>query len=180
MRGVSPGPRGIALRMQSTTVARARMQSSATDCKSQPAIRGLLLINRHYTSDPPPWHRLRYRMSTTVRSVADKMEERSPVSVAEAVGKLVFVAAAFVAIFVLYVFLADKPFGIQIATIITYTGSIFCLVFFRWRWLNEAYSLRTKQVRQQLPRLMAIHLAFLLSILVVLTAGLLARPRLPN
>ena len=143
-------------------------------------IRRYLLQNRHYTSDPPPWHRLRYRVSTTVRSVADKMEERSPVSVAEAVGKLVFVAAAFVAIFVLYVFLADKPFGIQIATIITYTGSIFCLVFFRWRWLNEAYSLRTKQVRQQLPRLMAIHLAFLLSILVVLTAGLLARPRLPN
>src|ERR1022692_3087601 len=52
MRGVSPGPRGIALRMQSTTVARARMQSSATDCKSQPAIRGLLLINRHYASNP--------------------------------------------------------------------------------------------------------------------------------
>src|ERR1017187_455316 len=50
MRGVSPGPRGIALRMQSTTVARARMQSSATDCKSKPAIRGLLLI----MYGPPP------------------------------------------------------------------------------------------------------------------------------
>ena len=27
------------------------MQSSATDCKSQPAIRGLLLINRHIASN---------------------------------------------------------------------------------------------------------------------------------
>jgi amino acid transporter len=81
--------------------------------------------------------------------------------IGESVGKLIVFLVTIVSIFLLYVLLGDKPFGFQIATLIAYSVSVFTFVFFRWKGLNKAYSLRDKAVRRQIPRLLAIHGAFL-------------------
>ncbi len=104
----------------------------------------------------------------------------SRVSIAEAIGKFVFICVGLVVALALYIVLGERPFGIQIATLIAYTGGVFCLVFFRWRWLHEAYSLRKKEVQQQIPRLLAIHAAFLAFLFAVLTFAFFVRPHLPS
>jgi hypothetical protein len=110
----------------------------------------------------------------------EDVKKGSRVSIVEALTKFVFMSAWIVTVFLLYVFLGDKPFGIQIATIIAYSGSVFCLVFFRWRFLDEAYNLRIEAVQEQIPRLLAIHLAFLGFIVAVLTLALFLRSQLPS
>lgn len=108
------------------------------------------------------------------------MTEQAPLTVAESVGKFVFVFAWIFAVVVLYVFLGDKAFGIQIATMVVYSGSVFCLVFFRWRGLEEAYSLRNKVVQAAIPRLLVIHFVFLAFVVAALTLAFSVQPRLPS
>ena len=80
----------------------------------------------------------------------------------------------------LFIFLGEKPFGIQIATAITYTYFAFWYVFFPTRGLLEKYSLRNKTVRQQIPRLLAIHCALLISIFLGQTIWFAMKPRLAD
>jgi hypothetical protein len=92
---------------------------------------------------------------------------------------LIAVPAALLSALILYIALADKPFGTQIATGITYTGSVFYLTFFRSRLSNVGYSLRDAAVQEKLPRLLAMHVALLVLIISVQTFTLALRPHLP-
>ena len=74
--------------------------------------------------------------------------------------------------FCLFVFIGDMPFGIQIVTAITYTYFAFWYVFFPTRGLLEKYSL--------ILRLLAIHLAFLISICLAQTVWFEMKPGLPG
>jgi len=74
----------------------------------------------------------------------------------------------------------DKPFGIQVPSLVAYTAFVF---FFLFRDYDpsylEAYSLRQKAVRQEIPHLFAIHAVFLVVFFIVLTIALSLRPSLP-
>jgi hypothetical protein len=86
---------------------------------------------------------------------------------------------AFLATVFLMVILMDKPFGVQIVSLVGDTEFVFFLVFCdskSWR----GYSLRNRTVQQQLPHLLRIHSLFLSLIFVVLTIALSARPHLPD
>ena len=110
----------------------------------------------------------------------DEPEKRPQVSTATSLG----IAAAYLAgVFgglLLFIVLADKPFGIQITTAIVYSYFIFWYVFFPTRGLLEKYSLRDPVVQQQVLRLLAIHLAFLTLIVVWQTVLFTVKSRLLN
>ena len=78
----------------------------------------------------------------------------------------------------LFIVLGERPFGIQIASAITYSYFAFWYVFFPTRGLEEKYSLRNRAVQQRIPLLLAIHCAFLISILLGQTIWLEMKPRL--
>ena len=100
------------------------------------------------------------------------------VSIAMSLGILAVYLVGACGGFCLFIVLGEKPFGIQIATAITYTYFAFWYVFFPTRGLLEKYSLLNKRVQQQIPSLLAIHCAFLISILLGQTAwfAMKARP----
>jgi hypothetical protein len=68
---------------------------------------------------------------------------------------LVFFIADLIALMIF----SDTRFGLQISTIIGYTGLVSLYTFVRSR-LGPGYSLHNPVVRQQLPRLMTIHCIF--------------------
>jgi hypothetical protein len=78
----------------------------------------------------------------------------------------------------LFIVLGERPFGLQIATAITYTYFAFWYVFFPTRGLLEKYNLRNKMVQRQIPLLLAIHCAFLISIVLGQTIWFAMEPRL--
>jgi len=80
--------------------------------------------------------------------------------------------------FCLFIILGDRTFGIQIVTAITYTYFAFWYVFFPTRGLLEKYSLRNKTVQQQIPSLLAIHIAFLIMIFLGQTIWFAIKPHL--
>jgi hypothetical protein len=102
------------------------------------------------------------------------------VSLAMSLGILAaYIVGAFVAV-CLFVILGEKPFGIQIATVITYTHFVFWYVFFPTKGMLTQYSLRNKLVQRRLPFLLAIHGAFLISIIVVQTIWFAVKFKLPT
>ena len=79
----------------------------------------------------------------------------------------------------LYAALADNPFGIQITTLVAYTGFIFFPLFCNLR-STKGYDLRQKAVREKVLHLLAIHAVFLAIVFVGLTVALWLRPSLPS
>ena len=110
----------------------------------------------------------------------DGPEKVPQVSIAMSLG--IFVAYLLGAFggFCLFIVLEKRPFGIQIVTAITYTYFAFWYVFFPTRGLLEKYSLRNKTVQQQIPALLAIHCAFLISIFLGQTFWFAMKPHLPS
>jgi hypothetical protein len=80
----------------------------------------------------------------------------------------------------IFIVLADRAFGIQIASAIMYTYFAFWYVFFPTRGLLEKYSLHDKRVQRRIPLLLAIHSAFLILIFVGETAWFSMKPQLPS
>jgi hypothetical protein len=80
----------------------------------------------------------------------------------------------------IFVVLADRAFGIQIASAIIYTYFAFWYVFFPTRGLLEKYSLRDKRVQRRIPLLLAIHSAFLTLIFVGETVWFSMKTQLPS
>jgi hypothetical protein len=108
------------------------------------------------------------------------MDKQSGVSFAEMVGKFALILAVVVVTLTLWIYLGKTPVGFLVATLISYSIWVFCLVFFRWRWLPEAYSLRNKKIQRQIPRLISIHAGFLVLVFAVLSVGFFLRPYLPG
>ena len=80
----------------------------------------------------------------------------------------------------IFIFLGERPFGVQIATAIVYTYFAFWYVFFPTRGLLEQYSLRNKTVQQRIPLLLAIHCAFLILVFLGETIWFSMKPHLPS
>lgn len=80
-------------------------------------------------------------------------------------------AAIFASVILLFL-LHPVPFGIEIAIAIIYTAAAWWQTFCRIRGENSSYSIQTAEVRQKVPRLLAIHFGFL----VILFAGLILIP----
>jgi membrane protein YdbS with pleckstrin-like domain len=90
-----------------------------------------------------------------------------------------YLVGAFGSLCIFIVF-GDRPFGMQIATAITYTYFAFWYVFFPTRGLLEKYSPRNKRVQRQIPLVLAIHFAFLIAIFLGQTIWFAKKPRLPS
>jgi hypothetical protein len=73
--------------------------------------------------------------------------------------------------------MTDEPFGLQITTLIGYTGLVFFQVFCDSRAF-KGYSLRLTAVRKKIPTLLAIHAVFPLFVFVALAAALSLRAHL--
>jgi len=125
--------------------------------------RGLTLakLRKQYPPEPP--------------SSDDGSNSRS--SLVQEFGFLGIVLVGFLAL-VLYFVLADKPFGIQVATLVAYTGYVFFFVFSNLR-SSEGYDLRQRAVRRKVPHLLVIHAVFLAIVFIGLTVALSLRPTLP-
>lgn len=102
------------------------------------------------------------------------------VSAAMTLGILAAYLAGGVGGFLLFIVLGDRPYGIQIATVIVYTYFAFWYVFFPTRGLLEKYSLRNKTVQQQIPRLLGIHCSLLILIFLGQTILFEMKPHLPG
>lgn len=107
--------------------------------------------------------------------------ERAPqVSRAMTLGILAaYLVGAFGGLCIFIVF-EERPFGVQIASVIMYTYFAFWFVFFPTRGLLEQYSLHDKTVQRRIPLLLAIHSAFLILMFVGETIWFSRKPHLPS
>lgn len=110
----------------------------------------------------------------------DKREAVPQVSLAMTLGIFAAYAVGTLATLCMFIILGERPFGIQIATAITYTYFAFWYVFFPTRGLLQQYSLRNKAVQRRIPLLLAIHCAFLTPIFVGETIWFSMKPNLPS
>jgi len=78
---------------------------------------------------------------------------------------------------VLFALLVDLPYGIQLASLVGYTGAVILYTFSANRG-NQRYLFRCPFVRPQLPRLGVRHMGFLAVLFVLQTEALRLRPRL--
>lgn len=98
--------------------------------------------------------------------------KEDPVTGTEALGVYVLVLLlAFGSLF-LFLFLGDRPYGIQWATIVSYSGIIFIWTLFRTKGVRTKHSLSAPYVLEELPRLLVIHLAYLLVVFFLETKAL--------
>ncbi len=78
----------------------------------------------------------------------------------------------------LFISLADLPYGIQLASIISYTTAVFLITFSAQKG-QQRYLFTCPVVRSQLSRLAQRHIGFLAILFVLQTAALSLRPRMP-
>ena len=91
-------------------------------------------------------------------------------------------ALLFLAMWVGIVFLillADKPYGIQLTSMVIYTAAVALYTFSRNRKGNQPFLLSCPAVRRQLSPLIRRHLAFLAALFILQTTALKLRPNLP-
>lgn len=103
-----------------------------------------------------------------------------PVTLAEGLGVYALVLGlAFGSLFA-FISLGDQPYGIQFATLISYSGAVFIWTFFRTRGVRTKHSLSARYVREELPRLLMIHCAFFIAIFSLETWALDVRSSMPS
>ena len=110
----------------------------------------------------------------------DDHEKTPRVSLAMSLG---VIAAYLVGVFgglCIFVVLGERPFGVQVASIIVYTYFAFWYIFFPTRGLLDQYSLHDKRVQRRIPLLMAIHCAFLVLMFVGETVWFSMKSHLPS
>jgi hypothetical protein len=97
-------------------------------------------------------------------------------------GRFAVLALLFVAMLVgivSVILLADKPYGIQLSSSVTYTAAAALYTFSRNGNRNQPFLLCCPVVRGQLSRLINRHLCCLAILFAVQTAALNIRPKLP-
>jgi hypothetical protein len=75
--------------------------------------------------------------------------------------------------------LENRPYGIQLASVVIYTAAVALYTFSRNRNGAQPFLLSCPVVRRQLPRLTRRHLGFLAALFLVQTTALEIRPSLP-
>ena len=76
-------------------------------------------------------------------------------------------------------YLKNLPYGFEAAGLLMYSGLVFVLLFCG-TGKTQGYDLRQKAVRRHLPRLVAVHLVFLVIFLIVVTVGPSLRSSVPD
>lgn len=89
------------------------------------------------------------------------------------------VASGLLIILLLYVLLGEKPYGIQIVTLIAYSMGIFFFVFMRSR-LGHGFALTSDSVVRSAPRLLLFHACALTIVFALQTIALGVGPHLPS
>jgi hypothetical protein len=79
----------------------------------------------------------------------------------------------------LLILLKDRPYGIQLSSIVGYTAAVALYTFSRNRNNMQPFLLSCPVVRRQLPLLIRRHLGFLAALFIVQTTALKLRPNLP-
>jgi hypothetical protein len=99
-------------------------------------------------------------------------------AIARTLGSTILVGAGLLAILLLYILLGDKPYGIQIATVIAYSMAIFFFVFMPSR-LGDGFRLTSASVICSAPRLLVLHLCALTIVFALQTLAFWQRSHLP-
>ena len=102
--------------------------------------------------------------------------EDDPVTGAEQLVVFVLILLLAFGSLILFILLGNRPYGMQGATLITYSGAVFIWTFFRTRGVHTKHSLSAQYVREQLPRLLIIHLIYLFCVFLLQTWALSIRP----
>jgi hypothetical protein len=106
-----------------------------------------------------------------------KLKQRSGFVVFKEWGLFIVLPTVFLATMLVTVALRDNPLGVQIASVIGYSGFVFLFVFCDTKgW--KGYSLGEQVVRQKLPLLLCIHAGFLVVVFAGVTGAILIRPHL--
>ena len=92
---------------------------------------------------------------------------KDKVTVGESLGVYVLLLSLGFGSFLAFIMLENLPYGIQFASMISYSGFVFIYTFFRTRGIDTKHSLADFYVQRLLPRLLAIHCGYL----AVLFAG---------
>jgi uncharacterized membrane protein YidH (DUF202 family) len=108
----------------------------------------------------------------------DETEELKLSSLLKVLGAIAIGVISFFVVFFIFLILSDRPYAVQIFTLICYTSLTFIFIFFRTK-LGKGYSLSNPFIQKQLPRLLAIHGAFSLAIFSVQTYVMHVWSRLP-
>jgi hypothetical protein len=80
---------------------------------------------------------------------------------------------------ILLISLENRPYGIQLSSILGYTAAVALYTFSRNRNGNQPFLLACPVVRGQIPQLIRRHLGFLAALFIVLTMALKFRSNLP-
>jgi hypothetical protein len=80
---------------------------------------------------------------------------------------------------ILLILLEDRPYGIQLSSIVGYTAAVALYTFSRNRNNNQPFLLSCPVVRGQLPQLIRRHLGFLVALFIVQTTAIEFRSNLP-
>lgn len=80
---------------------------------------------------------------------------------------------------ILLILLEDRPYGIQLSSIVGYTAAVALYTFSHNRNNNQPFLLSCPVVRGQLPQLIRRHLGLLVALFIVQTTALRLRPHLP-
>jgi len=103
----------------------------------------------------------------------------APVSLARVA---VFVPLVLCMVFgslLLFIFLGNRPYGVQVASAFAYTFLLVGITFGNGRGYLPAYMFTCPAVRTQYPRLLWRHLGFLVALFALQTGVLAVRPHLP-
>jgi len=80
---------------------------------------------------------------------------------------------------ILLILLQNRPYGIQLGSIVGYTAAVAFYTFSRNRNKMQPFLLSCPVVRSRLPLLIRRHLGFLVALFIVQTTALRLRPNLP-
>jgi hypothetical protein len=112
---------------------------------------------------------------------AEKPQHKEPpVTTGEALTVYVLILLVAFGSILAFILLGDQPYGMQYATLISYTAVVFVWTFFRTKGVNTKHDLSDPYVQEQLPRLLMIHFVYLLAIFLLETWAFSIRPTLPS
>lgn len=77
------------------------------------------------------------------------------------------------------ILVADRPYGVQLSSIVIYTAAVTVYTFSRNRNNMQPFLLSCPVVRAQVPVLLRRHLGFLAALFIIQTSALKLRPNLP-
>jgi len=75
---------------------------------------------------------------------------------------------------------ANRPYGIQVSSVVIYTAAVALYTFSRNRNNMQPFLLSCPAVRRQIPTLIRRHVGFLAALFLVQTTALESRPNLPE